>query len=75
VNSSKFIVIDRLPHRLFWTCIKTVKINPAAVELIARKKVNVKELITHRFRLDEFEKALQTLDNPAEKALKVVITN
>ena len=47
---------------------------PAAVELIARKLVDVKGLITHRFKLDEFEKALQTIDNPAEKALKVVIT-
>ena len=47
---------------------------PAAVELIARKLVDVKGLITHRFKLDEFEKALQTVDNPAEKPLKVVIT-
>ena len=47
---------------------------PAAVELIARKLVDVKGLITHRFKLDEFEKALQTVDNPVEKALKVVIT-
>jgi threonine dehydrogenase-like Zn-dependent dehydrogenase len=47
---------------------------PAAVELIARGLVDVKGLITHRFRLDEFETALQTVDNPAEKALKVIIT-
>jgi threonine dehydrogenase-like Zn-dependent dehydrogenase len=47
---------------------------PAAVELIARKLVDVKGLITHRFKLDEFEKALQTIDNPAEKALKVIVT-
>ncbi len=47
---------------------------PAAVELVSRKLVDVKGLITHRFRLDEFEKALQTVDNPAEKTLKVIIT-
>ena len=47
---------------------------PSAVELIARKLVDVNGLITHRFKLDEFEKALQTVDNPAEKPLKVVIT-
>ena len=47
---------------------------PAAVELVARKLVDVKGLITHRFKLDEFEKALQTADNPAEKPLKVVVT-
>jgi threonine dehydrogenase-like Zn-dependent dehydrogenase len=34
----------------------------------------VKGLITHRFELEEFEKALQALDNPAEKALKAVVT-
>lgn len=47
---------------------------PAAVELIARKLVDVKGLITHRFKLDDFEKALQTVDNAAEKALKVIVT-
>jgi threonine dehydrogenase-like Zn-dependent dehydrogenase len=47
---------------------------PSAVELISRKLVDVKGLITHRFKLDEFEKALKTVDNPAEKPLKVVIT-
>jgi threonine dehydrogenase-like Zn-dependent dehydrogenase len=44
------------------------------VELIAEKTVDVRRLVTHRFRLTNFEKALQTLDNPVEKALKVVVT-
>ncbi len=48
---------------------------PSAVELIARKLVDVRGLVTHRFRFEEFEKALQTVDNPSEKALKVIITN
>jgi threonine dehydrogenase-like Zn-dependent dehydrogenase len=47
---------------------------PAAVELIANKLVDVKELVTHRFKLSEFEKALQTIDDPTQKPLKVVIT-
>jgi threonine dehydrogenase-like Zn-dependent dehydrogenase len=47
---------------------------PEAVELIARKLVEVKGLITHRFKLAEFEKALKTAYNPSEKPLKVVIT-
>ncbi len=46
---------------------------PAAVELIARKLVDVKGLITHRFKLDEFDKAMQTIVNPADRPLKVVI--
>ncbi len=46
---------------------------PSAIELIARKLVDVKGLITHRFNFDEFERALETVDNPLEKPLKVVI--
>jgi threonine dehydrogenase-like Zn-dependent dehydrogenase len=48
---------------------------PIAVELIARKLVDVKGLITHKFKLEEFEKALQTADTPNEKPLKVIITH
>src|SRR5208283_2931118 len=47
---------------------------PSAVELIDRKLVDVKGLITHRFKLEDFEKALETVDTPAEKTLKVIIT-
>ncbi len=47
---------------------------PMAVELIARKLVDVKGLITHRFKLEVFEKALQIANNKAEKALKVIVT-
>lgn len=47
---------------------------PKAVDLIARKLVDVKELVTHRFKLEDFEKALATANNFAEKPLKVIIT-
>jgi L-iditol 2-dehydrogenase len=47
---------------------------PMAVELIAKKNVDVKGLITHRFTLAAFEKALQTADNASEKTVKIVIT-
>ena len=57
----------------------TIYISPveysSAVELIARKLVDVKGLITHRFKLEDFEKALQTVDTPAAKPLKVIVTN
>ncbi|TRO43789.1 hypothetical protein E2P42_02010 [Candidatus Bathyarchaeota archaeon] len=57
----------------FTTYISPVEY-PLAVQLIAEKLVNVKGLITHRFRLRDFEKAIQTADNTAEKPLKVVVT-
>ena len=47
---------------------------PLAVQLIAEKLVDVKGLITHRFRLRDFEKAIQTADNTTENPLKVVVT-
>jgi threonine dehydrogenase-like Zn-dependent dehydrogenase len=57
----------------FTTYISPVEY-PMAVQLIAKKLVDVKGLVTHRFRLKDFEKALQTADSPAEKPLKIVIT-
>ena len=47
---------------------------PTALSLIASKKVDVKSLITHRFNLREFEKAIETADNITEMPVKVVIT-
>jgi L-iditol 2-dehydrogenase len=47
---------------------------PLAVELIAKKLVDVKGLVTHRFKFEDCEKALRTADNPAENSLKIVIT-
>ena len=47
---------------------------PTALDLLARKKVDVQSLITHRFNLSDFEKAIQTADSQAEKPVKVIIT-
>jgi threonine dehydrogenase-like Zn-dependent dehydrogenase len=46
---------------------------PLAVELVARGQVDVKGLITHRFRLADFEEAIKTADTPACKPLKIVV--
>jgi L-iditol 2-dehydrogenase len=47
---------------------------PLALSLIAERKVDVKNLITHRFKLSEFKQAIETANNPLEKPIKVVIT-
>lgn len=73
-ESKGYLNLEDADEALFFTIYISPVEYPAAVELIARKLVDVKGLITHRFKLDEFEKALQTVDNPAEKPLKVVIT-
>jgi L-iditol 2-dehydrogenase len=69
-----YLNLDEADGALFFTSYISPVEYPMAVELIAKKIVDVKGLITHRFRLVDFEKALQTADNPAEKPLKVVIT-
>jgi L-iditol 2-dehydrogenase len=56
----------------FTTYLSSVEY-PTAVDLLARKLVDVKGLVTHCYKLKDFEKAIQTADNLAEKPLKVVI--
>lgn len=73
-ESEGYLNLGEADEAQFFTIYLSPVEYPAAVELIARKLVDVKGLITHRFKLDEFEKALQTVDNPAEKPLKVIIT-
>jgi threonine dehydrogenase-like Zn-dependent dehydrogenase len=73
-ESEGYLNLGEADQAEFFTIYLSPVEYPAAVELVARKLVDVKGLITHRFKLDEFEKALQTADNPAEKPLKVVVT-
>ncbi len=74
-ESKGYLNLEDADEVAFFTMYISPVEYPSAVELIARGLVDVKGLITHRFKLEEIEKALQTMDNPAEKALKVVLTN
>lgn len=47
---------------------------PTALELVASGKVNVKPLITHRFKLEESHKAFTTSSSPGCNAIKVIIS-
>ena len=73
-ESKGFLNLEDADEAVFFTIYISPVEYPAAVELIDKKLVDVKGLITHRFKFDEFEKALQTVDNPAEKPLKVIVT-
>ncbi len=73
-ESKGYMNLEDADEAQFFTIYISPVEYPAAVELIARRLVDVRELITHRFKLEEFEKALETVENPSEKALKVVIT-
>ena len=47
---------------------------PVALELIASGKVDVKPLVTHRYKLEETLAAFQTAKEQADGAVKVIIT-
>jgi threonine dehydrogenase-like Zn-dependent dehydrogenase len=69
-----YLNLEDADEALFLTSYISPVEYPTAVELIAKKIVDVKGLITHKFRLADFEKALQTADNAAEKTVKIVVT-
>jgi threonine dehydrogenase-like Zn-dependent dehydrogenase len=73
-ESKGYLNLEDADEAVFFTMYIFPVEYPLAVELIAKKTVDVKGLVTHRFRLADFEKALRTADTPAERALKVVIT-
>ena len=73
-ESQGYLNLEDADEAVFFTMYIFPVEYPLAVELIAEKTVDVKGLITHRFRLGDFERALRTVDDPAEKALKVVVT-
>jgi L-iditol 2-dehydrogenase len=73
-ESEGYLNLGEADQALFFTIYISPVEYPSAVELIARKLVDVKGLITHKFEFSDFEKALQTVDNLAERPLKVIIT-
>ncbi len=58
----------------FFTTYLSPREYPLALELLSRKQVDVKGLITHKFHLTDFEKGIKTADTPTCKPVKVVIT-
>jgi threonine dehydrogenase-like Zn-dependent dehydrogenase len=74
-ESKGYLNLEDADEAVFFTMYISPVEYPLAVKLIAEKTVDVKGLVTHRFRLADFERALRTVDDPAEKALKVIITN
>jgi len=73
-ESEGYLNLEDADEAVFFTVYISPVEYPLAVELIAKKILDVKGLVTHRFRLEDFEKALQVAGDPAEKPLKIVIT-
>ena len=74
-ESEGYLNLNSARAAMFFTIYISPAEYPLAVELIAKKAVDVKGLISHRFKLDNFENALQTIESQAQKPLKVIITN
>ena len=69
-----YIDMEEADDAAFFTTYNSPVEYPLALRLLAEKKVDVKSLITHRFTLADFQKAIETADDSQTKALKVVIT-
>jgi threonine dehydrogenase-like Zn-dependent dehydrogenase len=48
---------------------------PLALDLLARRTLDVEDLITHRFPLTEFQKAITTALDAAQKSVKILLTS
>jgi threonine dehydrogenase-like Zn-dependent dehydrogenase len=46
---------------------------PIAINLAASGRINLKDMITHRFELSQVQDAFDVLTNPQEKVVKVLI--
>jgi threonine dehydrogenase-like Zn-dependent dehydrogenase len=73
-ESKGYLNLEDADEASFFTMYISPVEYPSAVELIARGLVDVKSLITHRFKLSEFEEALKTADDKTKKPLKVIVT-
>jgi len=56
-----------LGSRLYWLDFET------AIDLVSRGKVDVKTIITHKFSLDEAQKAFEIYDQKTQNAVKVIL--
>jgi threonine dehydrogenase-like Zn-dependent dehydrogenase len=69
-----YLDLEGADDAVFFTTYISPLEYPLAVRLLAEKKVDVKSLITHRFRLADFERALRVAGDVSEQPLKVVVT-
>jgi len=74
-ESKGYLNLEDADEAQFFTMYISPLEYPSAVELISRRLVDVKGLVTHRFRFEDFEKAIKTFADPAEKAIRVVVSD
>jgi len=72
-ESRGFLNLEDADEAQFFTMYISPVEYPQAVQLIAAKKVDVAGLITHRLSLSDIEEAFAAIEDPSERALKVVL--
>jgi len=73
-ESEGYLNLGNAVEALFSAIYVTSTHYPLALNLISENTIDVKTLITHRFKLVDFEHAIQTAGDFAEKPVKIVIT-
>ncbi len=72
-ESRGYLNLGQAEEAFFFSSLPTPLDYPTALDFISKNIVDVKSLITHKFRLVEFEEAIQTAANPTKKPIKVVL--
>ncbi len=65
--------IGKLEKELIGSYSASVDLQEEAADLVFRRKIQVKPLITHRFGLDQIQEAIRVALNPSAQSLKVIV--
>ena len=57
------------------TIFRYAHVYPPSIKMVAEGKIDVRSLITHEYTLDQVPEALEFCAHPAEKRIKVMISN
>lgn len=70
---SGFIKFNETPEAVFFSVHLNPLKYPSALDLLSRRILDVKNMITHRFLLTRFEEAIETAVDPSKKPVKVLL--
>jgi len=72
---SGFMKLGEAEEAMFFSVVVNPLKYPLALDLLSRKLLDVKGLITHKFPLTEFEKAIKAAADPSKRPLKVLLVS
>ncbi len=66
--------IGKLEKELIGSYSASIDLQHEAAEIVFKRKIQLKPLITHRFGLDQIEEAFRLAMNPSGSSLKIIVT-